>query len=86
MILLIRDNCPYCVEFEGIQEKIPQMLVFKVIDGRVDIGDGILRPIDKKIVSLPALLIDNAVYMKIDGIREKINSLENSLGEKHERS
>ena len=85
MVLLIRDNCPHCTEFEGIKQKFPEIFVFKVTNGLVDIGDGVQRPIDRKIESLPALITGNAVYMDVREIRNQLNILENSLGEQNDR-
>ena len=81
MVLLIRDDCPYCKEFEDINLKYPQIHIFRVVNGMTDIGDGVEREIDRKIESLPALITGNNVYMDIERIREQIKLLENSLGE-----
>jgi hypothetical protein len=81
MVLLIRDNCQHCVEFENIRERFPEIFMFKVINGMTDIGDGVMRPIDSKIESLPALITDNSVYMGADHIREQIKLYAESLGE-----
>lgn len=81
MILLIRDDCPNCIEFENIRERFPEIFMFKVINGMTDIGDGVMRPIDKKIEALPALITNNSIYIGSDQVRKQIKLYAESLGE-----
>ncbi len=80
MILLIEKNCPHCDKIKEMAEKYPEIKMFYVNNGFVEIENN-KTPLDSRIPALPALIHEKTVYVGTNYIKDFLENLNNKIGE-----